>query len=130
METPKVESASGKRHTFTMSSESRDANEVDDNDPDRASRPVTDGGRRAWMVVVSGFIQFWAGLGRLTRHPLVKGSSSASGHGILSADAGPKKNTAGMLNSWGTFQAKYPREPWGKQTTLSEITWIGSLQVC
>ncbi|KND86652.1 Tubulin gamma chain [Tolypocladium ophioglossoides CBS 100239] len=54
---------------------------------------VPNGGLRAWLVVLGGFLNFM--------------------------------NAFGLLNSFGTFQARYEGKWAGKNT--SDITWIGSL---
>ena len=95
-------------------------NHYNEND-ESEERHVMDCGARAWLAVVAGFINFFAGFGRLTISlPLRKHINSRVRLLTL---------VTGLLNSWGTFQAKYPDEPWGQSTSLAEISWIGSVQV-
>ncbi|KAL6859701.1 major facilitator superfamily domain-containing protein [Trichoderma novae-zelandiae] len=62
---------------------------------DIAAAAVPDGGFRAWLVVLGGFLDFAVAFG--------------------------------LVNSFGTFQARYESEwPW---LSTSTITWIGSIQL-
>ena len=82
---------------------------------------MTDRGWRAWLAVVAGVINFWAGFGTFTTIPSHVPAKMERCLMLI-----PRK---GMLNCWGTFQAKYAQEPWGQEVTLADLSWIGSVQV-
>lgn len=73
---------------------------------------VPNGGLRAWLVVLGGFLNFMNAFGGTRCPPPVK----------LAGLPG----LPGLLNSFGTFQARYEGKWEGKST--SDVTWIGSVQ--
>ena len=74
---------------------------------------VPDGGLRAWLVVLGGFLTYFATFGtfstKTTRWVDVNSS-------------------LGLLNSFGVFQVYYQRQIL-EGTSASVISWIGSIQV-
>lgn len=110
-------------NTVSLYNESavREAQHQYNENDEREERHVVDCGARAWLAVVAGFINFFAGFGRLT--------FSLHLRTYMNSRARLLTLVTGLLNSWGTFQAKYPDEPWGQSTSLAEISWIGSVQV-
>lgn len=87
-----------------------------------SSSNILDGGFRAWLVVVGGFLDFAIAFGKFAVNLLVYIGSLNCMLVLISA------YYIGLVNSFGTFQARYEAQ-WTWLST-STITWIGSVQVC